>query len=182
VAHAGRRNGGARRFGLFWDPQYTALYNGFVNAAPFSPQVTRYGVRFEDPYGTAANPFPASFAPFQPPPDAAVFLPLGTVGVFSQGFRPSYMETFNVTLEREIARNLAVRASYIGNMGRHLSYTDTQNYAVYAPGASAGNIQQRRPYQNFGKHPDRQIGGHVQLSRPAAFGGAAHGATTCPSR
>ncbi len=137
-------------FGLFWDPQYTALYNGFVNAAPFSPQVTRYGVRFEDPYGTAANPFPASFAPFQPPPDAAFFLPLGTVGVFSQGFRPSYMETFNVTLEREIARNLAVRASYIGNMGRHLSYTDTQNYAVYAPGASAGNIQQRRPYQNFG--------------------------------
>jgi hypothetical protein len=137
-------------FGLFWNPQFTVLYNGFVNAAPFSPQVTRFGVRIEDPYGPAANPFPASFAPFVPPPDAEFFTPLGTFGAFASDFRPSYMETFNLTFEHEVAENLVARLSYIGNLGRHLSYTDNLNYARYAPGASTGNIQQRRPYQDFG--------------------------------
>jgi outer membrane receptor protein involved in Fe transport len=136
--------------GLFWNPQFTTLYNGFVNAAPFSPQVTRFGVRFEDPYGTAGNPFPASFAPFVPAKDAAFFTPLGTFGTFAGNFRPSYMETYNITIERELARNLVARASYIGNLGRHLNYTDDINYARYAPGATTGNIQQRRPYQDFG--------------------------------
>ncbi len=137
-------------FGLFWNPQFTVLYNGFVNAAPFSPQVTRFGVRMEDPYETAGNPFPASFAPFKPPQDSAFFTPLGTFGAFAGNFRPSYMETFNITLEHELARNLVARASYIGNLGRHLSYTDDLNYARYAPGASTRDIQQRRPYRNFG--------------------------------
>ncbi len=137
-------------FGLFWNPQFTVLYNGFVNAAPFSPQVTRFGVRFENPYETAANPFPASFAPFMPGPDAEFFTPLGTFGTFSSNFKPSYMETFNLTVEHEAAANLVVRASYIGNLGRRLSYTDDLNYARYAPGATTGNIQQRRPYGDFG--------------------------------
>lgn len=136
-------------FGLFWNPQFTVLYNGFVNAAPFSPQFTRFGVTFDDPYGGAANPFPASFAPFVPAADAQFFTPLGTFGAFASNFRPSYMETYNVTVERELARNLVARMSYIGNLGRHLSYTDDLNYARYAPGASTANIQQRRPYQNF---------------------------------
>lgn len=136
-------------FGLFWNPQFTTLYNGFVNAAPFSPQVTRFGVRFEDPYGTAGNPFPGSFAPFVPTRDAAFFTPLGTFGSFAGNFRPSYQQTYNLTVERELARNMVVRASYIGNLGRHLSYTDDINYARYAPGATTGNIQQRRPYQDF---------------------------------
>ncbi len=149
------RPGGAKTvvrggWGLFWNPQFTVLYNGFVNAAPFSPQVTRFGVRFEDPYETAGNPFPASFAPFKPPQDSVFYTPLGTFGAFAGNFRPSYMQTYNLTLEREVARNLVARASYIGNLGRHLSYTDDVNYARYAPGASTRDIQQRRPYQDFG--------------------------------
>ncbi|MBL8234338.1 MAG: TonB-dependent receptor, partial [Bryobacterales bacterium] len=137
-------------FGLFWNPQFTVLYNGFVNAAPFSPQVTRFGVRFEDPYGPAANPFPASFAPFVPPSDASFFTPLGTFGTFARNFQPSYQQTYNLTVERELARNLVARASYIGNLGRHLSYTDDLNYARFATGASTANIQQRRPFGDFG--------------------------------
>ena len=39
--------------GLFWNPQFTVLYNGFVNSAPFSPQVTVFGVPFENPYAGA---------------------------------------------------------------------------------------------------------------------------------
>ncbi|MGH9631105.1 MAG: TonB-dependent receptor domain-containing protein, partial [Bryobacteraceae bacterium] len=137
-------------FGLFWNPQFTVLYNGFVNSAPFSPQVTRFGVPFEDPYSGTPNPFPQSFAPFDPPADSEFILPLGQFGAFSQGFKPSYMESFNFTVEREIWLGLLARASYVGNLGRRLSYNYDPNYARYAPGATTGDIQQRRPYSNFG--------------------------------
>jgi Carboxypeptidase regulatory-like domain/TonB dependent receptor len=136
-------------FGLFWNPQFTSLYNGFVNSAPFSPQVTRFGVDFDDPYANAGNPFPASFAPFVPSRDAQFITPLGRFGSFARDFRPSYQETFNLTVEREVARDLVARISYIGNLGRHLSYTDELNYARYAPGATTDNIQERRQYRDF---------------------------------
>ncbi len=136
-------------FGLFWNPQFTSLYNGFVNSAPFSPQVTRFGVRFEDPFANVGNPFPTSFAPFVPPGDSQFFTPLGRFGSFAPDFRPSYQETFNITVEREVARDLVARLSYIGNLGRHLSYTDDLNYARHASGADTSNIQERRPYHDF---------------------------------
>jgi len=138
-------------YGLFWNPQFTVLYNTFVDSAPFSPQVVRYGVKFEDPYGGTANPFPQQFAPFVPGKDAQFLTPLGQFGVFNTGFRPSYQETWNLTVERGFLRNMVVRASYIGNQGRHLSYGLDLNYARYVPGQSTvGNIQRRRPYQDFG--------------------------------
>ncbi len=148
------RPGGGRSvirggFGLFWNPQFTVLYNGFVNAAPFSPQITRYNVRFEDPYAGTENPFPAGFAPFLPPKDSKFVVPLGSFGSFASEFRPSYQEMVNLTLEREFIPNLVVRASYVGNLGRRLSVSNDVNYARYAPGASTANIQQRRPYRDF---------------------------------
>jgi hypothetical protein len=136
--------------GLFWNPQFTVLYNGFVNSAPFSPQVTVFGVPFENPYVGAQNPFPQAFAPFDAPSNSTFGLPLGQFGAFSSGFKPSYMESFNFTLEREAWAGLLLRASYVGNLGRRLSYNYDPNYARYAPGATTGNIQQRRPFQDFG--------------------------------
>src|SRR5262249_48716161 len=43
-------------FGLFWMPQFTAIYQGFINGAPFSPQINRFGVKFDDPYENTPNP------------------------------------------------------------------------------------------------------------------------------
>jgi hypothetical protein len=138
-------------FGLFWNPQFTVLYNTFVDSAPFSPQIVNYGVPFNDPYGATPNPFPAAFAPFDPPKDVAFIKPLGQFGVFAPGFHPSYQESFNLTVQREIVPNLVARASYVGNLGRHLSYPLDINYARYVPGASTvANIQQRRPFADYG--------------------------------
>lgn len=137
-------------WGLFWNPQFTVLYNGFVNSAPFSPQITRFGVRFEDPYGGTTNPFPGSFAPFDPPADSQFVLPLGQMGAFGSDFRPSFNHSYNLTVEREFIANTVVRLSYVGTLGRFLSYSQDVNYARYATGATVGNIQSRRPYQNYG--------------------------------
>ncbi|HEX7362337.1 MAG TPA: carboxypeptidase regulatory-like domain-containing protein [Bryobacteraceae bacterium] len=138
--------------GLFWNPLSAIQYNTFVDSAPFSPQVTLYGVDFQTPYANAMNPFPQSFAPFVPPSTATFDLPLGQFGVFSSGWRPSYQESFNLTVEQQVSANTAVRASYIANLGRHLSYVVDTNYARYISGVSTvGNIQQRRPFQDFGE-------------------------------
>ncbi len=138
-------------FGLFWSPLSAIQYNTFVDSAPFSPQVVNYGVNFQNPYAGTANPFPASFAPFVPAKDVSFQTPLGQFGVFNSGFQPSYTESFNFTVERQLMRDTAIRASYIGNNGRHLSYLLDLNYAQYlASSSTVANTQQRRPYQNFG--------------------------------
>ncbi|HYO83804.1 MAG TPA: TonB-dependent receptor plug domain-containing protein, partial [Bryobacteraceae bacterium] len=136
--------------GLFWNPQFTVLYNGFVNSAPFSPQITTFGVPFDDPYASTPNPFPQSFAPFDPPANSTFVLPLGQFGAFAPGFKPSYQESFNFTVEREVVLGLLGRASYIGNLGRRLSYNYDANFARYGAGATVGNIQQRRAYGDYG--------------------------------
>ncbi|MGJ5817282.1 carboxypeptidase regulatory-like domain-containing protein [Paludibaculum fermentans] len=135
--------------GLFWNPQFTVLYNGFVNSAPFSPQITLNGVNFSNPYATTPNPFPGSFAPFDPPTNSSFVTPLGTFGAFSSGFKPSYQESLNFTVEHEVFNGLLARASYIGNLGRRLSYNYDTNWARYGAGATTGNIQARRPWRNF---------------------------------
>ncbi|MBK9168096.1 MAG: TonB-dependent receptor [Bryobacterales bacterium] len=138
-------------YGLFWNPQFTAIYQGFINGAPFSPQINRFGVKFDDPYGGTENPFPASFAPFDPPTNSRFTLPIAQVGSFDPTFRPSYMQMVNLTVEREFAGKFLGRASYVGNYGRRLSYSNDINYGRYVPGASTvGNLQSRRPLGNFG--------------------------------
>lgn len=136
--------------GMFWNPQFTVLYNGFVNAAPFSPQITTFGVPFNDPFGAVPNPFPGAFAPFDAPADSEFVTPMGQIGTFNQSFRPSFMQSFNFTVERSLGLSTVARVSYVGNQGRHLSYNQDVNFARYAPGATTSNIQQRRPYGDFG--------------------------------
>jgi hypothetical protein len=137
-------------FGLFWMPLSQSELNNFVDSAPFSPQVGLSGVNFQNPYAHYTNPFPAGYAPFVPPQNVAFGLPVGTFGTFAQGFRPSYMESFNLTIERTLQQNTALRASYIGNEGKHLSIVEPLNYAIYTAGASTiANTQSRRPNQDY---------------------------------
>jgi outer membrane receptor protein involved in Fe transport len=174
------RPGGGRSvvrggFGLFWDPLFTVAYNTFVDSAPFSPQETLYGVSFDNPYKGVSNPFPAQFAPFKPASDVAFFTPLGQFGVFVPNFKPSYMEGYNLTLEREVARNLVARLSYVGNLGRHLSYSLDDNYARYIGDIDGGQHPAAASVPGFRLHPEQLRERYVQLSGPADRGRAARG-------
>jgi hypothetical protein len=62
------------------------------------------------------------------------------------------MQTFNLTVERELGKSFLARASYIGNMGRNLSYSVDTNYGTYIPGGSTvANLQSRRPIATLGQ-------------------------------
>jgi hypothetical protein len=131
--------------GMFFMQPFMKLYNNFVQNAPFSPSVQLFGVGFSNPYGSASaqNPFPP-FAPVFPGSNANFALPV-TFQYFNQNWRLGHIESANFTLEQQLATNLVARASYVGTRGVHLQYFEEQNPAIYRPGATISNTNQRRP-------------------------------------
>jgi hypothetical protein len=129
---------------------FPRLYNNFVENAPFSPTVTLFGVDLMDPYGSAGvrNPFP----PFSPVPlgkDVLFSLPTGLT-FFREDWGAGYSQSWNLTVERQMRRNLLMRVAYVGNKGNYLQSFRERNAAVYRRGATLSDTDQRRPlYPNY---------------------------------
>ena len=68
--------------------------------------------------------------------------PSGSVIGVDPNYQPGYAEQFNLTIERELPWALLLKASYVGNLGRHLDTTYNLNQAV--PGS--GPVNNRRPF------------------------------------
>jgi len=158
LTHDGKTSlrGGA---GFYYQPPETLAYQDDAGVAPFAPIVTLNGVSFADPYGSAgvANPFPADFGPQVPPSNTAFPLPATVAYFFSRGFKMPEITIWNLTLERQVGSSWLIKAAYFGNKATHLFGTSDQepmadiNAGLYVPGnSSENNLQQRRPYPNFG--------------------------------
>jgi hypothetical protein len=130
-------------YGIFFEQPETQLYNGFVNIAPFSPQVLISGVKFSDPYRGAVNPFPQKFGPRDPPADEQFELPVQGRS-FDADYTPSYVQNWNLTFERQLGGSVVTRAAYVGAKGTHLRLNSETNPAVFGPAATVANTQQRR--------------------------------------
>ena len=67
----------------------------------------------------------------------------------------------NVSLEREVLRNLGLRASYVGNKTSHLLYVyrELNNPVTMSPGV----LQTQRPYQPWASISTSQFGGDSTL-------------------
>jgi hypothetical protein len=138
--------------GFYYTPIQSSNYNPFTNVAPFAGTFTLNDVAFEDPYGSKgmANPFPANFGPDVPGPEF-VFAPLNDVRAY---FAPDYqipqLLTWAVRLERQLGSDWVATVAYLGNKGTYLQLGIAENPAIFGPGATVGNTQQRRVYPNFG--------------------------------
>ena len=132
-------------WGLFYIQPFARLYNNFVQNAPFSPSVSLLGVTLADPFGSAGvqNPFPP-FAPVHPTAASTFALPIA-YQYFNPHWHIGHTRANNFTLEHQFARNLVARASYIGTQGRDMQAFSEINPAIYGPGATASNTNNRRP-------------------------------------
>ena len=142
-------------FGYYYTGMDSHWYNVMVDVAPFAPRFDFLPSDFLDPYGFQGlpNPFPAQYGPKLPGPEATFLTPVAVYGLFQRDFVLPQFGTWNLTLERQLAKDWVVRASYVGNKASHLNgdYKATREFnpAIYGPGATPANTQQRRLYTDF---------------------------------
>jgi hypothetical protein len=146
LVHGGSRPTRIRGgWGLFYIQPFARLYNNFVQNAPFSPSANLTAVLLADPFGSAGqpNPFPP-FAPVHPNASTTFILPI-TYQFFDPHWHIGHTRGYNFTIEQQLARNLAARVSYVGTQGRDLQAFDEIDPAIYGPGATTSNTNNRRP-------------------------------------
>ena len=124
--------------------------NGFANVTsnaqgqPWLVDITVFGTpSLVDPWSATpgGSPYPVQFDPANPR-----FTTPATVSNFAPGFRNPYVFQYSFTVEQQVEANTAVSAAYVANSARKLPYMRDYNAPVFGPGATAGNVNQRRPY------------------------------------
>ena len=130
-------------WGIFYDAPHLFFNTRFANNPPWGAQITITNPvgGFSDPYLNypGGNPFPAlntdwASAPF-PAFGVYVNTPLHT--------EPTALHQWNVTAQKQIDQWLFA-ASYLGNRSVHLWRATELNPAVFGPGATTANTNQRR--------------------------------------
>ncbi|HTF67289.1 MAG TPA: carboxypeptidase regulatory-like domain-containing protein [Edaphobacter sp.] len=139
-------------FGSFHDSQQTGIANNrFVDVTPFSPQVsvtTPVG-KFSNPYLGLIDPFPA---PAVPPSTTLFTAPVLVVTYNAANNSVLPVPTtynFNLSVERQFAGGVLVRASYVGGLSRHVYEGVELNPAVYTPGSTL-STDARRAFVGYG--------------------------------
>jgi len=61
-----------------------------------------------------------------------------------------YMQNWNFVVEQQVFGDLLLRGAYVGSKGTKLINSPEVNPAIYGPGATAANVNQRRIYQPIG--------------------------------
>ncbi len=132
-------------YGVFFDSFNAIATNSQANQAPFGTVVTVFGSNtnsFSDPWAGTTNPFPAS----KTPPSSAVFPQFTSQFLNAADFRNPYIQSWNLTLEREIWGGFVTRGAYAASKGTRLMTLRELNAAVYAPGVTTATTNQRRPF------------------------------------
>ncbi len=132
-------------YGIFFDRSNTISTNSQANQAPFGTVVTINGNAtnsFSNPWAGTTNPFPGTTTP----PSTVAFPQFSTHFVYEQSMRNPYIQSWNLTMEREIGGGFIGRASYAGSKGTRMVALREFNAAVYAPGATTATTNARRPF------------------------------------
>jgi len=154
----------APRVGLAWDPKgdgKTSVRAGFgtffgsisanewnqtTDFQPFSARQTFTNVKsLTDPYGNlpgGVSPYPYVYNAAKPQ-----FLQYAAITAISRDFEWPYTYQMNLSIQRQLASDLSVTAAYVGTLGHKWPTIIDVNYPVYGPGATAANLNDRRPIQ-----------------------------------
>jgi hypothetical protein len=143
------------RLGVVWDPTGSGtwvvrassglFYDQFQNGAgtgasvPISSvpwaqfnQFSGAGLNFQDPYANRTYPEPNTF--IRP----------NTLFVFDHEAKPPYSQTWNVGVQRALFGTYLLEVRYVGASADRLPRNVEANPAVYGPGATPQNADQRR--------------------------------------
>jgi outer membrane receptor protein involved in Fe transport len=114
-------------YGIFTDREILQSFSGFTASPPYGDNITLNNVSLSNPWATypGGNPLPIALNKDSPFPLYASY----TTNPFN--FKPTYMNQWNLSIQRQVAANWLVTANYVGNSTIHLE-TDAQlNPAVF---------------------------------------------------
>jgi len=161
-------------YGIYYDIVLGTLYGNFVVSPPYTTTLNVSSVRsFADPFGGTS--------PFASGAGVATFPQLLTINVIDPDYKTPYDQQWNLSLQREVSKSFMVEVGYTGTKGTNLPGTRILNTGVFGPGATARNVDARRPFgpafgqilnyqSTFGSHYNSlQVTGNKRFSRGLSF-------------
>jgi hypothetical protein len=116
--------------GTFYDFPSTYYYLGIKITSPWLPRTNVNNARLDDPWATypGGNPFPA------PKGRDARFMTSQVYGTMNYDTHNPNVTQWNLSIQRQLAADWLVSASYMGSQTAHLWTVKHLNPAVYFPG------------------------------------------------
>ncbi|MEO7650351.1 MAG: hypothetical protein ABIZ80_07770, partial [Bryobacteraceae bacterium] len=134
-------------YGLFYDEYFGLFYNRIAQGPPWIDDATLNGVlKFSDPFAGAPPLEPETYKATSAYP----FRDFSTYAGPTDQMRAGYVQNWNLVVERELPAAVLLRVAYVGSKGTNLLMTQEVNPGLYGPGATAANINQRRPIARIG--------------------------------
>jgi hypothetical protein len=119
-------------FGMFYNPIEQLVLEQFSAEPPFGGSTSLYNTMFNTPFlyqdGVTAAPNP--FNGILNPPrgttvDWAMFRPILLYGQWPKNLKAQYAEQYNLTVQRELVKDLVLQVAYVGRQGhRQLATRD----------------------------------------------------------
>ena len=153
-------------YGRLYDLPHLQQYSGQAQMAPWgnSTTVTNMPEGWDNPWVATpgGDPIPAAL---NGPNKSSVFPLFSNYASWPLDLPPVSTDQWNVSYQRQLATNWMVSANYLGNFIDHVWYSIQINPAIYGPGATTANTNQRRVF--YQQNPlEGQYYGSVQEVKP----------------
>ena len=130
--------------GVFYGSVSGNEWNTTSNFQPFAVRQSFPNVAtLTNPYANlpgGVSPFPYSYNPANPK-----FIFPANIFAIAENFRWPLTYQLNCSVQRQIGRDLAVTAAYVGALSHHLPFAVDINYPSYNSTATTSNVNARRP-------------------------------------
>ncbi|HUR97065.1 MAG TPA: carboxypeptidase regulatory-like domain-containing protein [Pyrinomonadaceae bacterium] len=140
--------------GMFWGSISGNEWNTMTNFLPFATRLNFAGINLPSATNnwagaTLSNPY-TNFPGGPPFPYTGAFTAGGGIFAVAQDFTWPRTLQMNVSVQRQITKDLTASVAYVGTRSGHLPFGRDVNYPVLTPTATTSNINARRPVPGFG--------------------------------